>query len=70
MPTKERLQARADARRWLTLHEAAARVGYSAEYMRKMRKDPPPLEKYRGRWLIRADKLDAWIANRDGAVAS
>lgn len=71
MPTKERARARADADALLDLHEAANRVNYAPESLRKMMwgPNPPPLFKLRGRWRARAGDLDAWLAERD-AVAS
>lgn len=72
MPTRQRLQARADAAQIIDLHEAGVRCGYASESLRKMMwsPNPPPLFKRRGRWFARADELDAWIAERDGQVAS
>lgn len=72
MPTKDRLLARAAADALLDLHEAADRANYAPESLRKMMwsPNPPPLFKLRGRWRVRAADLDAWLAQRDGAVAS
>lgn len=75
MPTRQRLQARADAARIIDLKEAGPRAGYASESLRKMWFDLPPTErpplfKRRGRWFVRVDELDAWIAQRDGQVAS
>lgn len=72
MPTKQRLQARADTDQWLNLHEAAARANYASEYLRQLMwrsPKPPPLEKYRGKWRVRPADLDAWLAERDGIAS-
>lgn len=69
MPTRERLLARALGEATLDLQQAAERIGYAPETLRKMwwtAKPPPPLFKFRGRWRVKVSELDAWAADRDG----
>lgn len=52
----------------ISLQDAGARTGYSAEYLRTLmwRSDnPPPLFKYRGKWVCRVGDLDEWLELRD-----
>ena len=63
--------------RFIDLAEAGARVGYSPEYLRKMR-NPPPMRKRRvstptgARWLwfVEVSALDEWAARRDQEAAA
>lgn len=70
MPTKERLTARAAATETIDLIEAAERIGYAAETLRKMMWDlppeqRPPLHKRRNRWRTTIAEIDAWAAEHN-----
>jgi hypothetical protein len=58
----QRLETRPPTDRQVDLREAAARVGYASEYLRKLMwsTNPPPFFKVRGRWRVQLSDLDAW----------
>ena len=66
MPASARAKPRAPEDRLLDLVEAAARVHYQPDTLRKMAKDElmrnrPPLFKQNGRWVAWLVDLDAWV---------
>lgn len=79
MSTRQRAKSRAPEDRIVDLAEAADRVNYSAEYLRKLRAttNPPPLFFLRvstpsgARWMLHAklSELLAWAAARDGVAS-
>lgn len=56
----------------IDLLAAGPRTGYHPDSLRRLLKsdDPPPLFKRRGKWVVSAAKLDAWVARRDAAEAA
>lgn len=79
MPTRQGAKTRASEDEIVDLAEAADRVNYSAEYLRKLRatSNPPPLFFLRvstpsgSRWMLHAkvSELLAWAAARDGVAS-
>jgi hypothetical protein len=66
MATRER-PCTAVLKNAVTLQQGAAHVGYAPESLRRFMwsDDPPPLEKFRGRWVVPdLAALEVWAERR------